>query len=83
MGFSREVESRGVLPLPSTLPLVRYPFLTDCLCDWVFSVTLGFINFNIAGKWKRKYLGVAPDEGWFILTNLDTLESTIAILNNL
>ncbi|MEH1969616.1 IS4 family transposase [Nostoc sp.] len=42
-----------------------------------YTKTAGFINFNIAGKWKRKYLGVAPEEGWFILTNLDTLESTI------
>jgi hypothetical protein len=37
----------------------------------------GFISFNLAGKWKRKRFGVAPEEGWFILTNFDTLESTI------
>lgn len=37
----------------------------------------GFISFNLAGKWKRKRFGVAPEEGWFILTNLDTLDSTI------
>jgi len=23
----------------------------------------------LAAKWKRKYRGWAPDEGWFILTN--------------
>jgi hypothetical protein len=40
--------------------------------------TKGFIGFNVACKWKRKILGVAPKEGWFILTNLDTLESAIA-----
>lgn len=38
----------------------------------------GFVSFNVACKWKRKLLGVAPKEGWFILTNLDTLETAIA-----
>jgi Reverse transcriptase (RNA-dependent DNA polymerase)/Transposase DDE domain len=40
--------------------------------------TQGFTNFNVACKWKRKILGVAPEEGWFILTNLNTLELAIA-----
>lgn len=31
-------------------------------------------GFNIAAKWKRKIRGIAPKEGWFILTNLDSLE---------
>jgi len=39
--------------------------------------TQGFFSFNFACKWKRKILGVAPKEGWFILTNLETLEETI------
>ncbi|MHC5855373.1 IS4 family transposase, partial [Nostoc sp.] len=42
-----------------------------------YTKTTGFISFNLAGKWKRKRFGVAPEEGWFILTNFDTLESTI------
>ena len=33
--------------------------------------------FNIAGKWQRKYRGWVADEGWFILTNLGSLEDTI------
>lgn len=37
----------------------------------------GFVSFNVACKWKRKILGVAPKEGWFILTNLATLELAI------
>ena len=37
----------------------------------------GFDKFNLAAKWKRKYRGWAPDEGWFILTNLDSLSSAI------
>ena len=37
----------------------------------------GFGKFNVACKWKRKYWGWAPDEGWFILTNLSDLESAI------
>jgi hypothetical protein len=40
--------------------------------------TRGFISFNVAGKWKRKINGVAPKEGWFILTNFDSLESAIS-----
>jgi hypothetical protein len=40
--------------------------------------TQGFFNFNVACKWKRKILGVAPAEGWFILTNLETLKMAIA-----
>ncbi|BAZ70588.1 transposase (plasmid) [Fischerella sp. NIES-4106] len=38
----------------------------------------GFFSFNVACKWKRKINGVAPNEGWFILTNFDNLESTIS-----
>lgn len=40
--------------------------------------TRGFFNFNIAGKWKRKINGVAPKEGWFILTNFDSLEFAVS-----
>ncbi len=39
--------------------------------------TRGFFSFNIAGKWKRKINGIAPKEGWFILTNFDSLEFAI------
>jgi len=37
----------------------------------------GFAKFNVACKWKRKYWGWAPDEGWFILTNLTDLSSAV------
>ena len=37
----------------------------------------GFEQFNLAAKWKRKYQGWAPDEGWFILTNLESLDAAI------
>lgn len=40
--------------------------------------TRGFFSFNVAGKWKRKVNGVAPKEGWFILTNFDSLEFAIS-----
>lgn len=33
--------------------------------------------FNLACKWKGKYHGWAPEEGWFILTNLEDLGLTI------
>lgn len=34
-------------------------------------------GFNVACKWKRKYWGLLSDEGWFILTNLASLEVAI------
>jgi len=37
-----------------------------------------FKGFNVAGKWQRKILGMTPKEGWFILTNLDTLSGAIS-----
>jgi hypothetical protein len=37
----------------------------------------GFCRFNVASKWKRRYLGWTPEEGWFILTNLDSLHFAI------
>lgn len=40
--------------------------------------TQGFFSFNVACKWKRKISGMTPKEGWFILTNLETLEMAIA-----
>lgn len=42
-----------------------------------YTKSTGFISFNLAAKWKRKRFGVAPEEGWFILTNLDDLDSAI------
>lgn len=39
--------------------------------------TKGLVGFNVACKWKRKYHGWAPEEGWFILTNLPNLKSAI------
>lgn len=38
----------------------------------------GFFSFNVACKWQRKIEGVAPKEGWFILTNFESLESAIS-----
>lgn len=37
----------------------------------------GFGQMCIAGKWKRRYRGFAPEEPWFLLTNLDTLDEAI------
>jgi len=36
--------------------------------------TKGFQGANIACKWKRKYRGWQPEEGWFILSNLASLD---------
>ncbi|MEL6261407.1 MAG: IS4 family transposase [Cyanobacteria bacterium J06626_6] len=37
----------------------------------------GFSAARLVGKWKRRYRGFAPEEPWFILTNLDTLDEAI------
>lgn len=39
--------------------------------------TKGFGGARVAGKWKRRYRGFAPEEPWFILTNLDSLDAAI------
>ncbi|NEQ12135.1 MAG: IS4 family transposase [Moorea sp. SIO4E2] len=38
----------------------------------------GFSTFNVACKWKRNISGFIPKEGWFIMTNLNSLELAIA-----
>ena len=37
----------------------------------------GFGPFNLAGKWQRKHKGFVAEEGWFILTNLGSLEAAV------
>jgi hypothetical protein len=34
----------------------------------------GFGQFSLAAYWKRKYRGKGSDEGWYILTNLNSFE---------
>lgn len=43
--------------------------------------TKRFVGFNVACKWRRKYWGWAPEEGWFILTNFQDLGSAVAAYN--
>lgn len=40
--------------------------------------TKRFIGGNIACKWKRKYRGLSADEAWFILTNLEDLQTALS-----
>jgi hypothetical protein len=37
----------------------------------------GFGPFNLSEKWQRTYKDFVADEGWFILTNLDSLEAAV------
>ena len=37
----------------------------------------GFGPVQVVGKWKRSYDGFAPDEPWFLLTNLSSLDAAI------
>ena len=39
----------------------------------------GFGTFCLAAYWRRKYRGHVPTEGWYILTNLATLEEVIEV----
>jgi hypothetical protein len=38
----------------------------------------GFGKFNVAGYWRGKYRGKVENEGWYLLTNLDTSQQAIA-----
>ncbi len=38
----------------------------------------GFGLFNVAGYWHRKYQGKVEEEGWYLLTNLDTHNTAIS-----
>lgn len=40
--------------------------------------TQGFDKINIAAKWKRKYRGWTAEEGWLILTNLESLQEALS-----
>lgn len=48
-----------------------------CFNQLSVAKTKGFGEAKVAGKWKRRYRGFAPDEPWFILTNLDSLDAAI------
>lgn len=44
-----------------------------------FTKKKGFGQFSLAAYWKRKYRGQGPLEGWYILTNLKSLEAAINV----
>jgi hypothetical protein len=44
-----------------------------------FTKKKGFGQFSLAAYWKRKYRGKGPDEGWYILTNLKSLEAALKV----
>ena len=51
---------------------------TSCFFNQIkVTESKGFGPVQIAGKWKRRYDGFAPEEPWFILTNLDSLDAAI------
>ena len=37
----------------------------------------GFGTFDVAGYWIRKYRGKQEKEGWYLLTNLDSLKQSL------
>jgi len=39
----------------------------------------GFGRFNLAAYWKRKYRGSCEKHGWFILTNLSSIDDVIQV----
>jgi hypothetical protein len=61
----------------STLLLYHHYFLRTTSVE--ITKKKGFGRFNLAGYWKKKYRGKVLDEGWFILTNLDSLSETLEI----
>lgn len=51
---------------------------TTCFHNTVtMTKSKGFGSAHLAGKWKRQYRGFAPEEPWFLLTNLESLEEAV------
>lgn len=51
---------------------------TQCFYNNVtLTKSKGFGQLQVAGKWKRRYRGFAPDEPWFLLTSLATLDAAV------
>ena len=44
-----------------------------------FTKKKGFGQFSLAAYWKRKYRGKGQDEGWYILTNLNSLDAALKV----
>jgi hypothetical protein len=44
-----------------------------------FTKKKGFGEFSLAAYWKRKYRGKGANEGWYILTNLKSLEAALKV----
>ena len=52
---------------------------TKCFYNAVtMTKSKGFDQAHLAGKWKRRYRGFAPEEPWFLLTHLETLDDAVA-----
>lgn len=52
---------------------------TKCFYNAVtMTQSKGFDKAHLAGKWKRRYRGFAPEEPWFLLTNLERLDDAVA-----
>ena len=49
------------------------------LTEVKFTKKKGFGQFSLAAYWKRKYRGKGSDEGWYILTNLDSLSAALKV----
>ncbi len=44
-----------------------------------FTKKKGFGQFSLAAYWKRKYRGKGSNEGWYILTNLNSLDRALKV----
>jgi hypothetical protein len=52
---------------------------TKCFYNTVtMTQSKGFDKAHLAGKWKRRYRGFAPEDPWFLLTNLESLDDAVA-----
>lgn len=70
-----EVENGGWQPLDN---LGLKPGISLFLLGVKVTKTNKIGGFNLAGKWRRTIGEIAPEEGWFILTNLESLDLAIA-----
>ena len=59
--------------------LELYPGMKQFYPRVNYTKNKGFGYFNLGAYWKRKYRGKQEKQGWYLLTNLDSIEEVIKV----
>lgn len=70
--FSKHTQSEQRLQTLGLVPGVSFFFP-----GVKFTKQKGFGTFNLAGYYPRKYRGKVEPSGWYLLTNLDSIDAAI------